>query len=69
MSKIDSAFIKQLVATTQNIELDERAAAHLAKVSEQAFRTLGRVAGSSLFDTEPARFEAAMARLAGDSDD
>jgi hypothetical protein len=69
MSNIDSAFIKRFVAATQNVELDEQAATHLAKVSEQAFRTLGRVAGSSLFDTEPARFEAAMGRLAGDDDD
>ena len=69
MSEIDSAFIKRLVVATQNIELDDRAAAHLTKVSGRAFRTMGVGFGGSLFDTEPARFDRAMARLAGKGDD
>lgn len=69
MSDIDIAFIKQLVAATQNVELDDRAATRLATVSDRAFRTMDLIAGGSLFETEPAKFEAAMARLAGDGDD
>lgn len=69
MSDIDRDFIKRLVVATQNIELDDRAAAHLTKVSGRAFRTMDGVVGGSLFDTEPARFDGAMARLAGEGDD
>lgn len=69
MSSIDPAFIRNLVATTQGIALEDPAAARLAGIIGQALPTLNTLAGDGLFDTEPSSFDRALAALAADGDE
>ena len=68
MSSVDQRFIQQLVAITQGIALEDRAAGRLAGIIGHALPTLDELAGGGLFDTEPASFERALDAFAGDGD-
>lgn len=68
MSSIDPSFIRQVVATTQGIALEDPAVARMAGIIGRALPTLDVLAGDGLFDTEPASFDRTLAALAGDGD-
>ena len=71
MTELRSDFIGRLVAATQGVELDDTAAARVARTAAGVAETMRAITGRSLFDTEPAKFDAMLAHYAepGKSDD
>ena len=65
MTELSSEFIRQLVAATQGVELDNVAAVRVATVTTQVIRMLDAKFSGSQFDTEPAKFDAMLAEFAG----
>ena len=70
MKDIDADFIRDLVDRTQGVQLTPESAKRMAKANASIRRTLGALAGGSLFDTEPAQFDRELRRLreAGQAD-
>lgn len=68
MSTIDSIFIRQLVANTQGITLQDPASERLAAIISHALPTLDALAGGGLFDTEPASFDRMLVDAADSHD-
>jgi hypothetical protein len=66
---MDSQKMRNLVMYWQGVELDDEAAERLAKLSASVGRTLNSLAGGSMFDTEPAHFDRALAAVAEREDD
>ena len=60
MTELSSDFIGRLVAATQGVALDGAAAARVAKTAAQVAGTMQAITGRSLFDTEPAKFDAML---------
>ncbi len=56
MADMTPEFVKTLVEKTQNATLEDASTARIAGGIGAAIATLDRVAGDSLFDTEPAGF-------------
>ncbi len=67
--KLDARKLRDLVMYWQGVELDDEAAARLAKQSISVGETLNAVAGGSMFDTEPAHFDRELVAMSGRDDD
>lgn len=57
---MDAQKMRDLVMYWQGVELDDEAAARLANQSISVGKALQRVAGGSMFDTEPAHYDRAL---------
>jgi hypothetical protein len=57
MTKITERLVSDMVAATQGIQLGEAAARRVAAVIAAFSAAVDRVAGASLMETEPARFD------------
>ncbi len=56
MADMTPEFVKTLVETTQGATLEDASTTRIAGAIGAAIATLDRIAGESLFDTEPAGF-------------
>ena len=65
---MDGQKIRDLVMYWQRVELDDEAATRLAKQSVAVGKALRRVAGGSMFDTEPAHYDRALISMSGRDD-
>jgi hypothetical protein len=66
--KMNDEKMRELVMYWQDVTLDDEAAARLAKQSLAVGKALRRVAGGSMFDTEPAHFDRALIAMSGRDD-
>lgn len=66
MADMTPEFVKTLVETTQNVTLEDAATARIAGSIGAAMATLDRIAGDSLFDTEPAGFARTLVEHRGE---
>ena len=65
---MDGQKMRDLVAFWQGVELDDDAACRLSNQSVAAGKALRRVAGGSMFDTEPAQYDRALIAMSGRDD-
>jgi hypothetical protein len=65
---VDDQKIRDLVMYWQKVELDDEAASRLANQSVAVGKALRRVAGGSMFDTEPAHYDRALIAMSGRDD-
>ena len=61
---MDSKRVKALAGEWHGVELEDAAAERLSVMSAAMTKTLGALAGDSLFDTEPAHFDRALVAMA-----
>lgn len=66
---MDARRVKELAAAREGVVLDDAAAERLSRTAAAIADTLGAVARESLFDTEPAHFDRALAAMATRRDD
>lgn len=60
--------MRDLVMYWQGVELDDETALRLANQSVAVGKALRRVAGGSMFDTEPAHYDRALIAMSGRDD-
>ncbi|MBI09821.1 MAG: hypothetical protein CMM55_09855 [Rhodospirillaceae bacterium] len=65
---MDDQTIRDLVMYWQQVELDDEAAKRLTNQSIGAGKALRKVAGESMFDTEPAHYDRALIAMSGRDD-
>lgn len=65
---MDDQTMRDLVMYWQQVELDDEAAKRLTNQSIGAGKALRKVAGESMFDTEPAHYDRALIAMSGRDD-